>query len=154
MSNRHWIIVLGTTLLACQGRVPRTDRFTDSTAIRALADRAAAANNAGDIEGWVSLFENGAIYMPPGSPEVTSMRGLREAAAAGFTRFNANIQIIPVELAVRGDWAFSRSKVTGSVTPKAGGNQIPVDIKQLTIYHRQEDGTWRIARLMNNANRE
>jgi len=154
MSSRHLIIVLSTTLLACQGRVPRIDRVADSTAINALIDRATAANNAGDIEGWVALFEDGAIYMPPGSPEVTSMDGLKGAAAAGFTRFNADIRIIPVELAVLGDWAFSRSKVTGSVTPKTGGDRIPVNIKQLTLYHRQGDGTWRIARLMNNTNRE
>jgi uncharacterized protein (TIGR02246 family) len=154
MSHHRWGAVLATTLLACAQSVPRVDHAADSTVIRGLIDRATAANNAGDIEGWVALFEENAIYMPPGSPEVTAIDGLRKAAAAGFTRFNADIRIIPAELVVLGDWAFSRSQVTGSVTPKAGGDPIPINIKQLTLYHRQADSTWRIARLINNSNQE
>ena len=154
MPSHRCLVVLATTLLACQGRVPGPDVVADSTAIRALIDRTTVANNAGDIDGWVGLFEEGAVYMPPGSPEVTTAGGLREAAAAGFTRFHADIRITPVELVVLGDWAFSRSQVTGSVTPKAGGDHILIDIKQLVLYHRQRDGSWRIARLINNSNDE
>lgn len=40
------------------------------------------------------------------------------------------------------------------MTAKAGGDPIPIDIKQLVIYHRQIDGSWRIARLINNSNQE
>jgi uncharacterized protein (TIGR02246 family) len=149
-----YCLTLVAGLAACQAKAPGNDRVADSTAIHALADRATAANNAGDVEGWVALFEEGAVYMPPGSPEVTTADGLREAAKAGFSRYTADIRILPSELTVLGDWAFSRSKVSGTVMPKAGGKPITIDVKQLTVYRRQPDGTWRIARLMNNSNRE
>ena len=47
--------------------------MADSSAIQALTDRATAANNSGDIVSWVVLFENRAVHMPPGSPEVTTV---------------------------------------------------------------------------------
>jgi uncharacterized protein (TIGR02246 family) len=154
MRISHLSTVLSTMLVACQAAAPRADRVADSSAIQALNDRATAANNTGDIESWVALFENGAIYMPPGSPEVTTVEGLREAARAGFSRYAADIRIVPTELRILGDWAIGRSHVTGSVRPKAGGDSIPIDIKQLVIYRRQNDGSWRISRMMNNSNRE
>lgn len=154
MSSHRLVLMLATPLLACRGGVPGADHAADSAAIASVIERAAAANNTGDVEGWVGLYEEDAVYMPPGSPEVTTVEGLREAATAGFTRFDADIRIEPVELVVLGDWAFSRSRVTGSVTPKAGGDPIPIDIKQLVLYHRQADGAWRIARLIGNSNKE
>lgn len=141
-------------VLACQASSPREDVAADSTAIDRLIRQAEDANNRGNIDAWVGLFEDQAVYMPPGSPEVTTTAGLREAAAAGFSSFAAAIRITPIELRVLGDWAFARSAVSGSVTPKRGGTSIPIDIKQLVVYHRQPDGTWRIARLINNSNRE
>jgi len=150
----HRAVLLATALLACDAPARQHDSVADSTAIRALIDHATAANNAGDIDGWVALFEEGAVYMPPGSPEVTTRDSLRATATAGFTRFDADIQMTPVELVVLGDWAFSRVHVTGSVEAKAGGAAIPIDIKQLTLYHRQPDRSWLLARLINNSNRE
>ena len=51
-----------------------------------------------------------------------------------------------------GDWAFARSQMTGTVTSRTDGDIIPVDVKQLIIYHRQLDGRWKIARHINNGN--
>jgi uncharacterized protein (TIGR02246 family) len=125
---------------------------SDETAIRELISQTAAANNAADTLGWVALFEEGAVYMPPGAREVTSRAELKEMAAAGFGPYAADIQITPVEIVIWGNWAFARSQVIGTVTPRAGGEAIPVDLKQLAIYHRQPNGSWKIARLINNRN--
>ncbi|MDX1547243.1 MAG: SgcJ/EcaC family oxidoreductase [Rhodothermales bacterium] len=131
---------------------PAEDPAADEAAIRALIDRTAALNNAADTTGWVALFEDGAVYMPPGSPSVTTRAGLEEAAAAGFGSYATDIRIVPDEVVVAGDWAFARSHVTGTATPRAGGDAVPVDVKQLVIYHRQADGAWKIARLITNSN--
>jgi len=124
----------------------------DTQAIRNLIARTAAMNNDGDVEGWVALFEDGAVYMPSGQPAVTTREGLREIASAGFTSWRSQIDLVPDEIIVAGDWAFARSTVTGTVTPAGGGDASPVDLKQLVVYHRQPDGTWRIARLIGNTN--
>lgn len=124
----------------------------DEAAIRNLIANTAAANNAADSLGWAAFFEDGAVYMPPGSPEVTTREGLLETAAAGFGSYAAAIAITPREIVVAGDWAFARTYVGGSVTPRAGGDPVPVDAKQIVIFHRQPDGVWKIARLITNPN--
>lgn len=152
MRNSDLAVLLLAGLAACvQGRV-ESDPAADEAAIRELIRQTAAANNAADKLGWVALFEEGAVYMPPGTPEVATREGLLEAAATGFGGYAAAISITPAEIVISGDWAFARSQVTGSVTPRTGGEPILVNVKQLAIYHRQPDGAWRIARLMNNSN--
>lgn len=152
MRNPGIAVLLLAGLVACgKGGVER-DPAADEAAIRELIRQTAVANNAADTLGWVALFGEGAIYMPPGTPEVTTREGLLEAAATGFGGYAAAISITPAEIVISGDWAFARSQVTGTVTPRAGGEPISVNVKQLAIYHRQPNGEWRIARLMNNSN--
>jgi uncharacterized protein (TIGR02246 family) len=139
-------------LIACMETTTDTDTRADEAAIRELIEQTAAANNAADTLGWVALFEEGAVYMPPGTQEVTTRSGLLEMAAAGFGPYAADIETTPAEIVILGDWAFARSHVTGTVTPRGGGDAIPVDVKQIVIYHRQPDGRWKIARMINNRN--
>jgi uncharacterized protein (TIGR02246 family) len=139
-------------LIACTETTNEIDMRADEAAIRELIEQTAVANNAADTLGWVALFEEGAVYMPPGAPEVTTRSGLQETAAAGFGPYAADIRTAPVEIVVSGNWAFARNHVTGTVRPRAGGDAIPVDAKQIVIYHRQSDGTWKIARMINNQN--
>jgi ketosteroid isomerase-like protein len=139
-------------LIGCTQTAIDSDTATDEAAIREHIAQTAAANNAADTLGWVELFEDGAVYMPPGAPEVTTRAGLQEMAASGFGPYAADIQITPAEIVISGDWAFARSYVTGTVTPRAGGEAIRVDVKQIVIYHRQPDSSWKIARMINNRN--
>lgn len=122
----------------------------DVAAIASLIEAVEAANNAGDVEAWVALFAEDAVYMPPGVPAVTTRPELVEIARAGFMN-DAAIEIEPLEIHVLGDWAFARSNVGGTITLDGSGAVVTIDVKQLVIYHREAAG-WRIARLINNAN--
>jgi uncharacterized protein (TIGR02246 family) len=137
---------------ACTGASVQTDSAADEAAIRDLIRQTAAFNNQADSLGWVSLFDDEAVYMAPDMPAVTTEAGLRNVASAGFGDYQADVSIEPVEIVILGDWAFARSLVTGTVVPRAGGQVIPVDMKQLVLYRRQADGSWKIARLMINSN--
>lgn len=150
MNHRSFALLLLTTLAGCNQA--GHDPSADEAAIRELIRQTAATNNAADTLGWVELFEDTAVYMAPGMPEVTGRDGLVDIAAAGFGQYAAAVEIAPVEIEILGDWAFARSRVSGNVTPRAGGDPIDVDVKQLVLYHRQPDGTWRIARLIINSN--
>ena len=153
------IFVLVTTLAGCSppdtrnsDADTRSHADADEAAIRDLIARTEAANNAADTLGWVALFEEGAVYMPPRAPAVTTREGLEETAAAGFGPWAADVRISPVEIVIQGDWAFARSDVSGTVTSREDGETSPVDVKQIAIYHRQPDGSWKIARLITNSN--
>ena len=123
----------------------------EQKAIADLVQRTAEANNAGDVEAWVALFADDAVYMAPGAPAVTTTQGLREVAEAGF-RHQADIRIVPLEITVTGSWAFARNSVGGTVVVHPSGEVVDIDVKQVVIYHREGAGEWRIARLISNSN--
>lgn len=123
----------------------------DRAAIAALIEEVETANNAGDVERWVSFFARDFVYMAPGAAAVSNRKDLVEVAKAGF-RHQATIVIETLEIQVLGRWAFARNSVTGRVTLHGSGNVVRVDVKQLVIYSKDEQGTWRIARLMSNSN--
>lgn len=87
-------------------------------AVRMLIQRTEEANNAGDVQAWVDLFADDAVYMPPGAPSVTAREGLIQVAQAAFSH-RASIDIEPVEIQILGNWAFARTRVSGSVTHDA-----------------------------------
>jgi ketosteroid isomerase-like protein len=56
------------------------------------------------------------------------------------------------EVVVSGDWAFVRWTGTGTVTPKDGGEPGEFNRKGITIFQRQPDNSWKIARVIWNSN--
>lgn len=151
MRLRIAIVPLLLAGIACSGKAPTPD--ADTLAIRALLDRSADANNAGDVAGWVELFADDAVYMPDNSPPITTRDDLERVAVSGFGRYRNNIRIEPVEIVLLGDWAFAQAHVTGSAVPRGDGNPVVVDMKEIALFRRQPDGSWRIARLIANSNR-
>jgi uncharacterized protein (TIGR02246 family) len=128
------------------------DADADASAIRALIQQTEKINNRGDADAWVALFEDGAVYMPPGMPEVTTREGLVEIANLGFSGAKTDVTIEPVEIRIMGDWAYARSHVKGTAKIRHSGETVPIDMKQIVVYHRQGDGSWKIARLIGNRN--
>ena len=148
------VLILAAVSLATSSAVqgqsdaPRDDH----QAIRELIASVEAANNAGDVARWVGLFARDFVYLASSAPAVTSRDSLVEVAKAGF-RHKAAVRIQPIEIKVKGDWAYARNAVSGSVTLARSGQVVTVDVKQLAVYTRESDGQWRIARLMSNSNR-
>lgn len=146
------LVLLGT-LLGHPTHAQEQSPDDAQAAVRALIQRTEDANNAGDVDAWVALFADDAIYMPPNAPSVTTKAGLVEIARAGF-RHQAAIHLEPLEIQVFGDWAFARIRVTGKVTLQGTGEVVPVDVKQIVIYRQGAGRAWRIARLISNSNLE
>lgn len=152
--SREWTTTIVALLLFSPGPLLAQAEEKWSEEQQAIVDvirRTAAANDAGDVEAWVELFAEDAVYMPPGSPPVTTREGLAEVAEAGF-RHDTDIEIEPVEIVVTGPWAFARNRVSGTVTVASTGEEVTVDVKQIVIYERTDSGEWRIARLISNSN--
>lgn len=137
--------------LAPVSRAQVPAQMSDSAAIAALIKQVEAANNVGDAERWVSLFGDDFVYMAPGAPAVTTRSALLDVARTGF-RNRASVIIQPVEITVLGSWAFARNAVRGHVTLAGSGRVVSVDVKQLVVYRREDDGRWRIARFSSNSN--
>jgi uncharacterized protein (TIGR02246 family) len=144
--------------VSCSQPTGARDPEADKAAIRAFISRAAKLSQAADAAAWVNLFAEGGTYMPPNGPEVTTRAGLQDVAARYFGEFQPRVVITPVEVEVFGDWAFAKTTLKGTLLPRAGGDPVPepvpIDGKEIAIYRRQQDGGWKLWRLIGNSNRQ
>lgn len=147
--NRAAFIV--SVFLIFSGCANRPSLEADTAAVRALIEQMERANNDGDVETWVSSFDDPAWYLPPFGEAVTTQSGLREVAEAGFSSWRSTISIDPKSIRVHGDWADAYSEVRGISVSPLGDDTVRIDVKQLAVYRRTVDG-WRISRMITNTN--
>jgi len=124
----------------------------DIAAIKEKINQYAATCNAGDFDGWISLWTNDGIQMYPGIPARVGTEQIRAGMKPAFDQFILKIAITNHEARVSGDLGFLRGTYTLSMVPKAGGEEIKYDGKYLTIFEKQADGSWKIARDCFNSN--
>jgi ketosteroid isomerase-like protein len=138
---------------ACSRPASEQDRAQDGEALRALHVEATEIVRAGDAARWADMFTEGAILMAPDVPEAATKKEFHAFAQRQFDEYVWDITITPVEIEIAGGWAYSRTAVSGAGTPKAGGDAIQVDFKELAIWRREPDGSWKLWRLIGNNNR-
>ena len=119
----------------------------DITAIKEMLNRYAVTANAGDWDGWISLWADDGVQMPADNPARIGKEQIRAGMKPEFDQLNLDIVIQSIEDArIYGDLGFTRCIYTLKATPKAGGETIDVmpEGKALTLYERQPDGSWKI----------
>ena len=124
---------------------------TQKADFMAAIDKAAAtyssALNEGDIDLWLSIHDNDAMKMPQDAPSLVGIEAVEQDIRAGmenilFKDFN----IINQEYEFFGDMGYVRGVYSMTLVIKANGAEIPFDGKFLTVYKKQEDGSWKIYR--------
>jgi uncharacterized protein (TIGR02246 family) len=103
-------------------------------------------------DGWISLWADDGVQLPPGSPPNIGKEQIRAAMKGLVDQFVWNIGITNEEVGVGGDWSFARGTYTATLTPKEEGKAIFVNGKYMTILKKQPDGSWRIHRDIFNSN--
>ena len=116
----------------------------DIAAINKLYNQAALACSTGDAELYLSNFTEDAAVMPPGFPAAMGKEELRPIIEGLFGMFDLELPYTVEEVEVLGDWAFVRSSWQYSMTPKEGGETTISIGKELDIFKRQTDGSWKI----------
>ena len=134
---RRVIFVVSVAVACAVSGSAAADTTADENAILEIWSTYSAARVAGDAETWLGLWDSDGKRMVPGVP------------AAGFVKFSQvipdvfaqsqppSMSVVADEVVVVGDWAFSSGNF------KVGEK---VDGKFLTIFRRQDDGSWRIYR--------
>ena len=124
----------------------------DLKAIERVREEHIRSLNVGDAATWAQLFTEDGVQMPPNaSPNVGSQAIL--AWSQGFLSIFSLVFALGVhEVQVFGDWAFERGTYHISLTLKAGTGSVKDLGKYITIYQRQPDGSWKIARDIWNSN--
>jgi len=112
-------------------------------AIRAVVDEWFAATKAGDLAAVLELMTDDVVFMVPEREPF----GKREFAAAFQAMTNVVIEGTSeiAELRVLGDWAYVRNHIDVTMTPHSGAPMRRSGYT-LTIFRKEHDGRWRLAR--------
>jgi uncharacterized protein (TIGR02246 family) len=117
----------------------------DERAIRAVHSTWIGAVNAGDLVRLLGLMADDVVFLNPGQAPVG-----REGFSPGFSAAHQRARIHCVseleEVVVVGEVAYTLSRDSLSVTPRAGGEAMQLAGHRLTVYRKQPDGRWLLAR--------
>lgn len=118
----------------------------DEKSVRDLIARWHRAAAIGDVATILNLIAEDAVFLMPGMPP---LRG-RKAFEAGFRRSLLTHRIDSTghvqEVLVSGGLAYAWTALKVNTTPRAGGETISRSGSALSIFSRQEDGSWVLVR--------
>jgi uncharacterized protein (TIGR02246 family) len=117
----------------------------DEEAIRAMHERWIAAVNAADLDCLMALMTDDAVLLNPGQTLV-SKQSFPAVFSGGHRQFRLHCSSVIEELVIAGDFAHSRCRDALTAIPHGGGETLQLAGFRLTVYRRQGDGRWLLAR--------
>jgi len=120
----------------------------DRTAIRKADETDMMMMIAKDWKGDLALYTEDAIQLPPNQAALQGKAAI-QAWYEAFPPFS-NFQEQSLDIEGQADLAYDRGTYSMTVTPP-GAAPIEDRGKYLTIYRKQADGSWKIARVMFNS---
>ena len=103
------------------------------------------AVNAGDLVRLLALMADDAVFLNPGKAPI-GRDGFSSAFSAAHQRMLIRCTSELEEVVVVGEVAYTRSRDALSVTPRAGGEATQLAGYRITVYRKQPDGRWLLAR--------
>ena len=118
---------------------------SDEVAIRGVHSSWIDAVNAGDLPRLLTLMADDVVFLNPGQ-EPSGRRefpnGFLIAHQSSWIHCVSEIE----EVGVFGELAYTRCRDSLSVKPRSGGEAMDLAGHRLTIYRKQADGRWLLAR--------
>ncbi len=104
-----------------------------------------AAVNGGDLDHLLTLMTDDVVFINPGqAPFGRDAFSLAFSAAHQRARIHCTSEL--QEVVVAGEVAYTRSRDALSVTQRAGGAATQFAGHHITVYRKQPDGRWLLAR--------
>lgn len=116
---------------------------TDEEEIRQVVTTWMSASKSGDYAKVLSLMSDDVIFLMPGRPPMNKRDFAAGQAAMDTVQFEGQSEIR--EIKVIGEWAWMWTKLTVTVTPKAGGASMKRSGTTLSILQKQ-NGKWVLVR--------
>ena len=98
--------------------------------------------------------EENPVSMPQGQPAIIGMDAIRLLYQSIFKDFIIKGKGKVVEVEASGNLGYFWSSYSLTAIPKVSGNPITSKGKSLFIVKRQDDNSWKIARLIDNSDSE
>ncbi len=151
MKNVFVLLTIVTAFMVT-GCSQGVDIDTDVEAIRQMEDGYDRTAAAGDLEGNIAAYTNDIVLMQPNGPTLTGKEAIRAYIKTSFDQFSFEAKHVPDKIDIVGDWAIVPGQCKGAITPKSGGDALPINDKYLHIYRRQSDGNWKLSLSIFNSN--
>ena len=150
-------------IAACSKPAPST--ATDTTATAAAADPAAdqaavakahdvleGAYRSSDCNAMVSVAANDGVFEPPNTPSAQGPDAIKAWCTPLFAQMKTKaLAVSNKSTEVSGNIAVDRGDYDWTLTPVGGGADVHTIGRYVTIWHRQSDGSWKMARLIWNS---
>jgi len=168
----RWVIVAAQDVIAPASEVSNTGLFDmppstagersrsdssvvrDRAAIDSVRIRYATTWKTGDAEQLAFLYTPDALVLYPNQPAVRGRAEIVTYFRGFFAEFAQEVfELTSEEIQVAGPWAFDRGTVRWRGVPRKGGEPVDDLGKYLVVLHRQPDGSWKVARDMDNSDR-
>ncbi|MFL5243136.1 MAG: SgcJ/EcaC family oxidoreductase [Gemmataceae bacterium] len=117
----------------------------DERAIREVHATWIDAVNAGDLVRLLRLMADDVVFLNPGQAPV-GRDGFSPNFSAAHQQARINCISELEDVAVVGEVAYTLSRDSLSVTPRAGGEAMQLAGHRITVYRKQPDGRWLLAR--------
>jgi len=162
MTKPHVVTVVAVLpllfVLASCAYPPSTASFPapkrESQGIDATRNAYVTAWKAADADRIAELYAEDALVMYPNQPAVIGRGAIRDYFKAFFGELvQKDFALASDEIVIAGPWAFDRGTYRWQAVPRAGGDPVEDNGKYLVVLQQQTDGTWKIARDMDNSDR-
>jgi uncharacterized protein (TIGR02246 family) len=159
----HSLLLVGLVIVAapaCQpggtSATPSADITVDEAkaAINRTRNEYVAAWRAANADRIANLYTNDALVLYPNQAAIAGRAAILVYFKSFFAEFTQELfELTSAEIEVFGPWAFDRGTVRWRGVPRAGGDPVEDHGKYLVILQRQPDGSWKVARDMDNSDR-
>jgi uncharacterized protein (TIGR02246 family) len=117
----------------------------DDRAVREVHSTWIDAVNGGDLARLLPLMADDVVFLNPGQSPV-GRDGFLANFAAAHEQVRVRCRSELEEVVVVGEVAYTRSRDSLSVTPRTGGEATQLAGYRITVYRKQPDGRWLLAR--------
>jgi uncharacterized protein (TIGR02246 family) len=109
---------------------------------------------AGDADQLAILYTTDAVVLYPHQPAVVGRSAILAYFKSFFAEFaQEDFDLTSAEIEIAGPWAFDRGTFRWRGVPRAGGDPVDDHGKYLVVLQKQPDGSWKVARDMDNSDR-
>jgi uncharacterized protein (TIGR02246 family) len=117
---------------------------------RSVAEVLSAYNealNASDTTAVMALYAKDGVFMPPYSSSAVGLVDVRKAYNAVFGAIKLTVKFNVAEIVeISPEWVFARTNSEGTTLNHATGATSKEANQELFIFHKEEDGNFKIAR--------
>ena len=118
----------------------------DEQAIRALIARWLAATREGDVDAVLALMAPDAVFLVAGQPPMVGRQAFEHSLRSVLAEHTIDSTSEIDEIAVSGDMAYCRSRLSVKITSKEGKAPLQRTGHTLSILRKGHDGNWLLTR--------